>query len=293
MFLSSSFTTTNSNLTPWYDSLFLALGVGAPRQDRWRLCHNQHSVGCLSSPTHLPAHSSPTALGLLWPHPWAVSFLLPPSLFSKSFLAAHMCPLLLLDIQKQQIAVVLSFWSNERNSYNNDVHVLLSSLFSRGFGYTHLPQDPVFFWVLPLLPLLSQLNKLFSPALHLHISAASPPALSASCGCCSPRENLSHAARAARISVSLHRCLLSSYSSCVCPRLEYNTGFLISDTKAWLSGRQEGLQGHCWSTTSTGPFSVICWALCGWALFLQRYQVSFSFLLIIILFLNHRFQDGF
>lgn len=51
VFLSSSFTITNSNLIPWYHSLFLALGVGAPRQDRWRLCHNPHSEGALSSPT--------------------------------------------------------------------------------------------------------------------------------------------------------------------------------------------------------------------------------------------------
>lgn len=91
---------------------------------------------------------------------------------------------------------------------------------ARGTGYTHLSQDPPFS-VGPTFtaPALSACQAFLSPALHLHhfccFSPCSPesprtfPALRVSCCCCSPRENLLHTARAATISVSLHRCLLS------------------------------------------------------------------------------------
>lgn len=168
MFLSSSFTTTNSNLIPWYDSLFLALGVGAPRQDRWRLCHNQHSEGCLSSPTHLPAHSSPTTLGLLWPHPWAVSFLLPPYLFSKSFLC---CP----HVSPPPLGRCICYRSNRllwccpfdlmRETPTIMMCMCFFPRYLAGDLDIHIPpRILLFLWVLPFLPLLSQLNKLFSPS---------------------------------------------------------------------------------------------------------------------------------
>lgn len=60
------------------------------------------------------------------------AFLLPACVSSSSWM--------LCFLQKQQIAVMLSFWSNEKHSYNNDVHVFLSILFTSGaWRHTSLP----------------------------------------------------------------------------------------------------------------------------------------------------------
>lgn len=251
MFLSSSFTITNSNLIPWYHSLFLALGVGAPRKDRWRLCHNQHSVGCLSSPTHLPSHSSLSALGLLRPHPISCFFhAVSLVVFQELSRCPHVSPpppLGCCFLQKQQIAVMLSFWSNEKNSHNNDVHVCLSMLFSNGaWTHTSLPESYFFcrsylscYWCLSLISLSrpSPKSALFSFALTGQPSEpwhfTCPP-----CGLlllCSKIKPFTHSKCRNYLDLTMHNLMCDAckvLSHCIFVHgLSVTQDFLKSDTK--------------------------------------------------------------
>lgn len=103
------------------------------------------------------------------------AFLLPTCVSSSSWM--------LCFLQKQQIAVMLSFWSNETNSYNNDVHVFLSTLLSNGaWRHTSLSGSCFFYryylychWYLSLISFSPPQPQICIVSFSLTVRPSEPP----------------------------------------------------------------------------------------------------------------------
>lgn len=164
------------------------------------------------------------------------AFLLPTCVSSSSWM--------LCFLQKQQIAVMLSFWSNEKHSYNNDVHVFLSILFSSGaWKHTSLPGSyffcrayPYCHWSLGLLSFLPPSPKAASFPFALTVHPSGPPCFTCPPAAILPWGKTFYTQQVSKRPPSLYirshvQCSLSSCSSCICPQLERTRGFLKSASK--------------------------------------------------------------
>lgn len=169
------------------------------------------------------------------------------------------------------------------------------------------PRIILFLWVLSLLPLLSQLNKLFSPSptpassflLLLPVQPWEPPhfpwppCLLWLLFC--KGKPFTHSEGSDELSLTSQMLtkfliILRLSTAGVQRRVsDFRHKSLAFSQAGWTPGSLLKHHQH-WSIFSVIP--ALMSSL--WLSFaLQGYQVSFSFLLIIILFLNHVFQDGF